>query len=193
MGWQLPINNTIDRYIDDVELELSVSFPQFQITQELCNPYKVEYLRATFYQVLTFSHESFCYFFFISMGSKIFDFFGLFYLSGSYFLQNFLFSKLSYSTAESLFTKQMMVGYILTRISNQMKQIKLFRWLGTSFGSQKKNHLCLYVWMSGGSCILMQRAEPSISLKRFLNNSKLDSAQFNMFSSFELFQLIEVQ
>ena len=114
------------------------------------------------------------------MGSKIFDFFGLFYLSGSYFLQNFLFSKLSYSTAESLFTKQMMVGYILTRISNQMKQIKLFRWLGTSFGSQKKNHLCLYVWMSGGSCILMQRAEPSISLKRFLKNSKLDSAQFNI-------------
>lgn len=135
----------------------------------------------------------FFYFFFISMWSKIFDFFGLFYLSGSYFLQNFLFSKLSYSTAESLFTKQMMVGYILTRISNQMKQIKLFRWLGTSFGSQKKNHLCLYVWMSGGSCILMQRAEPSISLKRFLKNSKLDSAQFNMFSSFELFQLIEVQ
>jgi len=36
--------------MDDVELELGVSFPRFQITQELCSRYEVDYLRAAFYQ-----------------------------------------------------------------------------------------------------------------------------------------------
>jgi len=79
------------------------------------------------------------------MGSKVLDFFGLSYLLGPSFLQDFCFSKLSYSTAEPLFTKQMMVGYILTRIRNQIKQIKLFRWLGMSFGSQK-SIICVYMF-----------------------------------------------
>jgi len=72
----------------------------------------------------------------ISSGFPIFQ--------GLVFLQDFRFSNLSYSTAEPLFTKQLMFGYILTRIRNQIKQIKLFRWLGMSFGSQKR---IIFVYM----------------------------------------------